>query len=106
MSDNNIEIDAKALSDKLDGAGLTDDEKAVVAYALSTAFASEVEGFSAPSLVGGALVATGAATGMAAGATGGAAMWGLASVAPTINSMVGSVATLNVSKGSVGVKIV
>ena len=57
-----IEVSAQALAGKLDGAGLTDDEKAVVAYALATAFeGGEVEGFSSPSLVGGALVGTGAA---------------------------------------------
>jgi hypothetical protein len=111
-----IEVSAKSLAEKLDNAGLTDDEKAVVAHALATAFdASEVEGYS--TVVGGTVnvagMAAGAAgggakyaAGMAAGAAGGGAKFGLASLTPTINNLAGSAVTLNMGHSNIDVHIV
>jgi hypothetical protein len=116
----NIEVSAKSLAEKLDNAGLTDDEKAVVAHALATAFESDdVVGFS--SVVGGAVAGTGAAAGMAAAAAGGGARYaagmaagggggavkfGLATLVPTINNLAGSTASLNLGNSNIQVHIV
>lgn len=109
-----VEVSAESIAKKLDKAGLTDDEQAVLSKLLTAALTEEVSGFTFGQDVAKGLgagidgVGGGAygAAGVAAGAAGGTAKYGLHSLHSLVGNLKGTSVHLDGTSGSLSLKIV